>query len=60
MDSSEMDLEARAKDILSNTGFDLSEFAETLKNIESRQTQRAGRIRVGISEKQKQAGFLPC
>ncbi|KAJ3574685.1 hypothetical protein NP233_g1586 [Leucocoprinus birnbaumii] len=52
--SAEMDLEARAKDILSNTGFDLSGFADTLKDIEKTQTQRAGRTRGSFTVQKRQ------
>lgn len=36
MSPPDTDLGARAKDILSNTGFDLTEFADALKEIEGR------------------------
>ncbi|KAF5364171.1 hypothetical protein D9756_000122 [Leucocoprinus leucothites] len=60
--SVEMDLGARAKDILSNTGFDLSGFSDTLKDIEKNQVQRAGRARGNFTtQKQQQAtGSLLC
>ncbi|KXN88981.1 hypothetical protein AN958_06443 [Leucoagaricus sp. SymC.cos] len=54
--SSEMDLEAHAMDILSNTGFDLSEFADALKEIERNQGQRGRSIKGNFGARKTQQG----
>jgi dual specificity phosphatase 12 len=57
--SSEMNFRARAEDILSNTGFDLSGFADSLKEIENTRTKNStGGINASRQEKQRVAESL--
>lgn len=62
--SSDTDLGARAKDIVSNTGFDLTEFADALKEIEARPcTGKKPRVNGGVlspQRKQQAAQSMYC